>query len=123
MYNMLIADADVDAWFRVSALLRNHLVKANFVTNLALARQYLEKQMPALLFIDSQLLDNPGRDFIRFVKLKYPAVKIVLINSLGTTGRRLTAKADLVISRPIIPEIIECAIVKMECLLLQPSVQ
>jgi DNA-binding NtrC family response regulator len=113
MYNMLIADADVDAWFKVNALLRRYLFKANFVTNLGLARQSIDKEPPSMLFIDNQLLDNSARDFIKFIKSKYPKVKIILINSLGSGARRNKPGADLEISRPIIPEIIERAIINL----------
>jgi DNA-binding response OmpR family regulator len=110
MYNLLIADADVDAWFQVNALLRRYLVKANFVSNLGLARRRIDKQLPSLLFIDKQLLDNSASDFFRYVKANYPKLKIILVNRLGESARRLQAGADLVISKPIVPEIIEQAI-------------
>ena len=110
MYNLLIADADVDAWFQVNALLRRYLVKANFVCNLGLARRRIDKQLPSLLFIDKQLLDNSASDFFQYVKANYPKLKIILVTRLGESARRLQAGADLVISKPILPEIIEQAI-------------
>ncbi len=110
---MLIADADVDAWFQVNALLRRYMLKANFVSNLGLARRCMDNEHPSLLFIDRQLLDNSASDFFRYVKLKYPEVKIILVNRLGESVRRLQAGADLVISKPIVPEIIERAILHL----------
>jgi DNA-binding response OmpR family regulator len=107
MYNLLIADADVDAWFHVNALLRRYLVKANFVSNLGVARRRIDKQLPSLLFIDKQLLDISASDFFQYVKANYPKLKIILVNRLGESARRLQAGADLVISKPIVPEIIE----------------
>jgi DNA-binding response OmpR family regulator len=111
MYNMLIADADVDAWFQVNALLRRYRVKVNFVTNLGLARRCIEKEQPSLVFIDRQLLDNAAIDFLRCVKSTYRDAKIVLVNRPGENLPHLPAGADLVISKPIVPEIIESAIV------------
>ena len=120
MYHILIADADVDAWFQVNALLRRYLVKANFVSSLALAKQHIEKDAPSILFVDKQLLDKSFKDFIGYVKLKCPFVKIIMINGIGKTAKRLQSSADLVICRPIIPEIIERALLKMAYPQLQP---
>jgi DNA-binding NtrC family response regulator len=113
MYNLLIADADVDAWFKVNAILRRYICKASLVTNLGLARQSIDKEPPSMFFIDNQLLDNSARDFIKFIKSKYPKVKIVLINRLGAGVRRFHLHPDLVISRPIVPEMIERAIINL----------
>lgn len=113
MYNMLIADADVDAWFQVNALLRRYMLKANFVSNLGLARRCIDNGHPSLLFIDRQLLDNSAGDFFQYVKSKYPKVKIILINRLGERVRRLQAGADMVISKPLVPEMIERAILHL----------
>ena len=110
---MLIADADVDAWFQVNAMLRRYMVKANFASNLGLARRCMDNEHPSLLFIDRQLLDNSAGDFFHYVKSKYPEVKIILVNRLGESVRRLQAGADLVISKPIIPEIIERALLHL----------
>lgn len=119
MYNMLIADADVDAWFQVNALLRRYMVKVNFVANLSLARRCMDNDHPSLLFIDKQLLEHSAGDFFGYVKSRYPAVKIILVSRLGESVRRLQAGADLVISKPIVPETIERAIVN----LVWPSLQ
>ena len=113
MFNMLIADADVDAWFRVNAILRRYLVNVSFVSNLGLAKQVIDRQSLSLLFVDKQLLDNSAKDFIHYVKSKYPRIKIILINGFSNSSRRLKAGADMVISRPIVPETIEQAIINM----------
>ncbi|MEO5682196.1 MAG: hypothetical protein ABIQ88_06115 [Chitinophagaceae bacterium] len=113
MYQVLIADADVDAWFRVNAMLRRYLVKASFVTNLNAARLCIDKQPPAILFFDNHLQHNFTPDFIRYVKMKYPQVKIILVNSIGASAQRFKTSVDMVISKPFLPEIIEHAIIKL----------
>ncbi|MEP6748871.1 MAG: response regulator [Bacteroidota bacterium] len=119
MYNVLIADDDVDSWFQVSALLRKYLIKASFVTNFNAARQHIDKQMPSLLFFDKQLQDHSALEFIRYVKAKYPEAKLIMINNYGERSMGFKSKADLTISKPLIPDIIERAIVK----LLYPQLQ
>ena len=81
MYNVLIADDDVDAWFQVNALLRRHFLKASFVTNLNAAKQYIEQHIPSLLFFDRQLQNHSTLDFIKYVRSKYPEAKIIMINA------------------------------------------
>ena len=113
MYNMLIADDDVDAWFQVNALLRRHFIKASFVTNLGAAKHSIDEHTPALLFFDRQLQDKSTLDFIKYVRSKYPLVKIIMTNGHGEGSMGFRSRADLIISKPLIPEIIEQAIVKL----------
>lgn len=121
MYNLLIADADVDAWFRVNALLRSYKVKANFVSNLGEAKCCMENEHPSLLIIDRQLLKDSAGDFFQYIKSTFPAVKTILVNRLGESAGHWQAGADLVICKPIVPEIIESAFVQLSLLRLQNS--
>ena len=119
LYNVLIADNDVDAWFQVNALLRRYFIKASFVSNLSAARRCIDQQKPSLLFFDKQLQDNSALDFIRYVRSKYPQAKIIFINTCGEVSTGLRSTVDLIISKPLMPEIIERAIVKLLSLQLQ----
>lgn len=113
MYNVLIADDDVDSWFQVNAMLRRHLLKASFVTNLSAAKQFVEQRIPSLLFFDKQLQDNSTMDFIKYVRSKFPQIKIIMINAHGDGSPGFRSRADLVISKPLIPEIVERAILNL----------
>jgi len=113
MFNVLIADNDVDAWFQVNALLRRYFIKASFVNNLNAARQYIDQHTPSLLFFDKQLQDNSIKDFIWYVRSKYPQAKIIMINAYGERLKEIASRADLIISKPLIPEIVERAIIKL----------
>jgi DNA-binding response OmpR family regulator len=113
MYNVLIADDDVDSWFQINALLRRYLIKARFVTNLNAARQYVDQETPSLLFFDKQLQDHSALDFIRYVRAKYPLAKIIMMNHYGEGSMGFRSRADLTISKPLIPEVIEEVIIKL----------
>jgi len=113
MYNVLIADDDVDAWFQVNALLRRYDIKASVVTNLKAAMRYIDQQTPCLLFFDKQLQDNSTPDFISYIRSKYPQVKIIMINAYRDGSKGFRSGADLIISKPLIPEMIERAIIKL----------
>jgi DNA-binding NtrC family response regulator len=113
MYNVLIAGDDVDAWFRVSSLLRRYLVKASFVTSFSAARQWIDRQTASVLFFDKQLQDQSSLDFVRYVRAKYPDIKIVMVDNYGTGSMGFRSRADLNICKPFVPEVIERAIVKL----------
>ena len=112
MTTVLIADDDVDAWFRINALLRKHLIKASFALNLAAARQFIEKQVPALVFLNNHLQDGTP-DFIRYVKTKYPQVKIIIINGNAAFPLRFKFGNQWCISNQLVPETIEHTLKKL----------
>ena len=113
MYNVLIADDDVDAWFQLNALMRRYLIKANFVTNFNAAKYYIDRHLPSLLFFDYHLQSHSTIDLIRYVKSKYPYAKIVMINAHAESIGHPGPQPDLTISKPLVPDIVEYAIVKL----------
>ncbi|MEO6316715.1 MAG: hypothetical protein ABIU63_10205 [Chitinophagaceae bacterium] len=121
MFNVLIADSDVDAWFQINAILRRNSIKASLVSTLGAARQYIDRQLPALLFFDRHLQDNSMMDFIWYVRSKYPRAKIILINGAGDQLNNITSRADIIINKPLLPETIEAAIQKLVDPTFQPQ--
>jgi DNA-binding NtrC family response regulator len=119
MYNVLIADDDVDGWFRINALLRRYLVKASFVSNLRDARQWIEKYEPSILFLNKHLHDHSPLDLLHYVRAKYPQVKIVMLNFQENDSLPLKTVADLNMNKPLVPTIVERVIIK----LLSPQLQ
>jgi len=110
---MLIADDDVDAWFQVNALLRRHFIKANFVTNLSAAKQIIDRVAPSLLFFGKQLQDHSTPDLIRYARARYPFIKIIMGYSHGDGPAAYKSNADLLICKPLVPEMIERAITNL----------
>jgi two-component SAPR family response regulator len=120
MYNVLIADDEVDGWFRINALLRRYLVKASFVSNLRDARKWIEKHEPSILFFNKQLHNQSPLDLLNDVRAKYPHVKIVMLNSQEKDNLPLQMIADLNINKPVVPTIVERVIIKFLSPRLQP---
>ena len=109
----LIVDDEVDICFLLSGILRQKNLRPSFVNNLASARQSLQKETPSLLFLDNHLPDGFGLDFIRFIKITYPGVKIIMITAHDGPVERKKAQdegADYFISKPFNREIIDTAI-------------
>jgi len=112
----LIVDDEVDICFLLSGILRQKQLKPAFVNNLAGAREVLQKDTPAILFLDNHLPDGFGLDFIPYVKTNYPQVKIVMITAHDGLAERKKAQAegaDLFISKPFTREVIDYAVTKL----------
>jgi DNA-binding NtrC family response regulator len=112
----LIVDDEVDICFLLSGILRQKQLNPSFVNNLAGAKESLEKDVPAILFLDNHLPDGFGLDFIKYVKSHYPPVKIVMITAHDGLAERKIAQtegADLFISKPFTREVIDYAIKKL----------
>ena len=112
----LIVDDEVDICFLLSGILRQKQLKPSFVNNLAGAKESLKNDTPSILFLDNHLPDGFGLDFIQYVKINYPEVKIVMITAHDGLVERKKAQAegaDLFISKPFTREVIDYAIQKL----------
>jgi two-component system, OmpR family, response regulator len=112
----LIVDDEVDICFLLSGILRQQQLKPSFVNNLAAAKASLAADMPSILFLDNHLPDGFGLDFISYVRLLYPEIKIVMITAhdgLVERKKAQTEGADLFISKPFTREVIDYAIKKL----------
>ena len=112
----LIVDDEVDICFLLSSILRQKQLKPSFVNNLAGARESLQQDTPAIVFLDNHLPDGLGLDFIQYVKSNYPEIKIVMITAHDGLTERKKAHAegaDLFISKPFTREVIDYAIKKL----------
>jgi DNA-binding NtrC family response regulator len=116
MLKALIVDEEVDNWFMLSSVLRQNLIKTNFVNNLSAARQSLQKEVPGVLFFDNHVQEGVAPNFIKYVKANYPEIKIVMVkdeDGLAVRRRMFSNEADLIISKPFDTEIINEAIKKI----------
>ena len=71
--------------------------------SLAEAKQIINYINPNILFVDNNLPDGSGIDFISQVKLLYPAIKIIMITAYDTPKDLENAfinGADYFISKP-----------------------
>ena len=108
MVDVLIADEDINTWFRLNAVLRKHLIKATVVCNLAEAKQLLEKKPPTWLFVDEAFQNSHFPDLTRFVRARYPQVKIVSL--VHQSVFPASQAGELIISKPLSPENMEAII-------------
>jgi two-component system, OmpR family, response regulator len=115
-FKALIVDDEVDICFLLSGILRQQQLKPSFVNSLSAAKASLAADMPSILFLDNHLPDGFGLDFISYVRLHHPDVKIVMITAhdgLAERKKAQTEGADLFISKPFTREVIDYAVKKL----------
>lgn len=112
----LIIDDEVDICYLLRGILRHAKVEASYVTTLAEAQKFLEKEDPTVIFLDNHLSDGLGMDYIRHIKRKHPSSKIIMITAHDTAHDRERAYnegVDYFISKPFTRETILSTIEKI----------
>lgn len=98
----LIVDDEVDICYLLKDILQKKF-ESSSVTSLAAAKEYLQYNEPAVIFLDNKLTDGFGMDHIHSFKEKYPAARIIMITAGDNFNDRETALlegADFFINKP-----------------------
>jgi two-component system OmpR family response regulator len=99
---ILVVEDEGDMSLLLELLLDSSKMVVDHVHNLCDARDFLEKEQPALVLLDNRLPDGLGIDFISYLKRKYPAVKIIMISGMDPAAEdaALATGADKFLSKP-----------------------
>ena len=100
---ILIIEDEGDICFLLNIILKGEHIDLEHVNTLEKARTFLSEQIPALIFLDNNLPDGRGIEFIEFIKTNYPPVKIVMITAFHSGTEKQTALdngADIFIEKP-----------------------
>jgi two-component system, OmpR family, response regulator len=101
--NALIIDDDIDTCILLSRILIENKIKSLSVNTLHDAENLFESVNPALIFLDNNLPDGYGLNFISYVKEKFPDALIVMITAHSSDYNRRTAMlkgAEYFIEKP-----------------------
>lgn len=104
---ILIVDDEGDVCYLLSKLLKERKIKFEHVNTLAQAEILLKEETPNIIFLDHNLPDGLGINFIDHVKSNYPYLKIVMItahDSVKTRNHALKKGADFFIAKPFTSE-------------------
>jgi Response regulator containing CheY-like receiver, AAA-type ATPase, and DNA-binding domains len=99
----LIVEDEIDICFLLTGILRKKNLQTTFVNNIHEAKTLLCKQHPYIMFLDNNLPDGYGVDFINQVKKTNPSTKIVMItadDTIANKDKALNAGADFFIGKP-----------------------
>lgn len=105
----LIVEDEIDICFLLTGILRKKNLQTAFVNTLHDAEAKLTAERPYILFLDNNLPDGLGVDFIRYVKNNNPLTKIIMITANDTVvdkDKALKAGADFFIGKPFTRDII-----------------
>ncbi len=104
---ILIVDDEGDVCYLLSKLLKQREFTFEHVNTLTQAETLLKEETPDIIFLDNNLPDGLGINFIDFIKDNFPKVKIVMLtaqDSALTKSRALKKGADYFISKPFTSE-------------------
>ncbi|MBS1742655.1 MAG: response regulator [Bacteroidetes bacterium] len=110
---VLIIDDETDICYLLSTLLKQKNLDAEYVNTLSEAAVALKKDTPGIIFLDNHLPDGLGMNFIEYIKLHYPASKIIMITAHDTDAdrqRALKGGADYFIGKPFTKDIVYKAV-------------
>lgn len=94
VFKVLIIDDELDICYLLSGILKQKKIKTSYVNTLTEAVAALRNDTPALLFLDNNLPDGVGLDFIRHIKHNYPIVKIIMITAHDGAAERNKAYTE-----------------------------
>jgi two-component system, OmpR family, response regulator len=89
--NALIIDDDIDTCILLSRILIDNKIKSLSVNTLHDAENLFETVNPALIFLDNNLPDGYGLNFLSLIKEKFPNAQIIMITAHGSDFNRRTA--------------------------------
>ena len=100
---VLIVEDEIDICFLLTGILRKKNLQTAYVNNIHDAQSMLTKQHPSILFLDNNLPDGSGVDFIYLLKNNHPLMRIIMItadDTLANKNKALRAGADFFIGKP-----------------------
>jgi two-component system OmpR family response regulator len=87
----LIVDDEQDTCFLLSGILKQNKYDAGFVYSIAEAKKRLEIDKPDVIFLDNNLGDGMGVEFIPEILEIHPDVRIIVITAFDTLPTRTQA--------------------------------
>jgi DNA-binding NtrC family response regulator len=100
---VLIIDDEPDICFMLSNILKKKELTSTSVHTIKEAGTYMRIKTPSLVFLDNNLPDGKGIDFLYGIKQAYPEVKVVMITAYDTSADKTDALkrgADEFIGKP-----------------------
>ena len=105
----LIVEDEIDICFLLTGILKKKNLHSTFVNNIHEAKDLLSIREPFIIFLDNNLPDGYGVDFIGQVKQDHPSTRIIMItadDTIANKDKALHAGADFFIGKPFTRETI-----------------
>jgi two-component system, OmpR family, response regulator len=101
---VLIVDDEPDICFLLKRILHKRNVKSDYACNLAEASRAMYSDPSSLVFLDNNLPDGQGIDYISYLKLHYPETRVIMVtanDSAADKKRAFQMGADGFLSKPL----------------------
>jgi DNA-binding response OmpR family regulator len=87
----LIIDDDIDTCVLLNLFLKTKNIKSLYVNSLSEAKVVFNSFKPKGIFLDNQLPDGLGMDFVRYIKSIFPDVPIIMVTAHNNSRTRRLA--------------------------------
>ena len=114
---VLIIDDEPDICFLFDRILHKRNLKTGYAYNLAEAARAMYTDTPSLVFLDNNLPDGQGIDFIPYLKLHYPDTRVIVVTANDTPydkKRAFQRGADGFLSKPLSLDLINRTLDKIK---------
>lgn len=103
---VLIVEDEGEMCLLLNIILDDKAMELDHVKTLQSASEYLKKERPSVVILDNQLPDGLGVDFINYLKLYYPQVRIIMISGYGASAKDVALEngADAFLEKPFTKE-------------------
>ena len=101
---VLIIDDELDICFLFGRILHKRNMTTEFAHNLAEADTAIKNDPPFLIFLDNNLPDGQGIDFVPYLKQHYPATRVVIVtsnDSISDQKKAFLKGADDFMAKPL----------------------
>jgi two-component system, OmpR family, response regulator len=115
--NVLIVDDEPDICYLFDRILHKRNLKTGYAYNLAEAARLMYSDRPSLVFLDNNLPDGQGMDFIPYLKLHYPETRVIMVtanDSAPDKERAFQKGADGFLSKPLSLDLINRTLDKIK---------
>ncbi len=98
----LVIDDDQDLSMLLKAILTSYIPAVSCAFTLEAGMQRVTEMMPDIVFLDNNLPDGQGINFITEIKSKAPHTSLVMITAMGhAQDTALSYGADIFIEKPL----------------------
>lgn len=98
----LIIDDDVDLCSLLKAVLTEAVEVVVYVHNLESSKDFIKEHQPDVIFLDNNLPDGQGINYIREIKATLPESLLIVISAMAASKKEaLENGADLFIEKPL----------------------
>jgi two-component system OmpR family response regulator len=99
---VLIIEDEAEMCFLLELLLNEKETMVEHVKSIAAAKEFLKNEKPSIILLDNRLPDGYGMEFLVYLKLNYPDIKIIMISGVDREAEdaAIANGADIFMNKP-----------------------